>query len=294
MRKRIFTPQLSALKALEASARLGSFTDAALALNVTQGAISHAIKGIEESLGRKLFVRRHQEIVPTRTAMELATTIREALARIDDAFDRAADDGRRLTVKVQPTVAMRWLMPRLSEFRRAHPTVDLRVTIGWDAVDFSTERFDAGIVWDPDPDERVVATKLFESLSVPVASPAYLAGRGISKEPSPDDRIIHNEPSGEAWGRWLRSSGSPYEDFEAAIATDTDDAAIRLAIAGQGITLATTRFIEEDLTAGRLAIVGTGHRWSNGAYWLVAATEHAEDPGFIAFRDWLVEVATQS
>ena len=292
MSKHFHIPPLSALRAIEATARLGSFTRAAEALNVTQGAVSHAIKGVEEALGRRLFLRRHQEIIATRAALDLATAIRESLGRIEDAFARAVDVGARLTVKVQPTVAMRWLMPRLALFKRAHPEIDLRVTIGWDAVDFSTERFDAGIVWEAEPTEGVVITHLFDSDLIAVAAPAYLRERSRGGEPNRADRIIHNEPTGRAWASWLQSAGLPPISASAAmITTDTDDAAIRLASAGQGVTLATTRFVEDDLAAGTLSIVGRGHRSPNGAYYLVGLAERSEEPAFIAFQNWLIEIA---
>jgi LysR family transcriptional regulator, glycine cleavage system transcriptional activator len=292
MGKHFHLPPISALRAIEATARLGSFTRAAEALNVTQGAVSHAIKGVEEALGRRLFLRRHQEIIATRAALDLAAAIRDSLGRIEDAFARAVDVGARLTVKVQPTVAMRWLMPRLAFFKRAHPDIDLRVTIGWDAVDFSTERFDAGIVWDAEPAEGVVITPLFQSDLIAVAAPSYLRERTRGGEPNRADRIIHNEPTGRAWASWLQSAGLPPISASAAmITTDTDDAAIRLASAGQGVTLATTRFVEDDLAANTLAIVGSGHKSPNGAYYLVGLAERSEEPAFLAFRSWLIEMA---
>lgn len=291
MSKRIHIPPLSALRAVEAAVRLGSFTEAAAALSVTQGAVSHAVKNVEETLGRRLFLRRHQEIVPTKVAAELAEAIRESIGRLERAFDRAADDGGRLAVKVQPTVAMRWLMPRLGDFKRAHPGVDLRVAIGWEAVDFKSERFDAGIAWNPEPEEGVVALKLFEAEMIAVAAPSYLAGRAKDREPTRADRIIQNEPTGRTWLSWLDAAGLPSAGFEPTITTDTDDAAIRLALSGQGITLATTRFVADDLALGSLAVVGAGHACQNGAYYLVGLADRAEEPAFVAFRDWLTALA---
>jgi LysR family transcriptional regulator, glycine cleavage system transcriptional activator len=136
-------PPLNAIKAFEAAARLGSFTRAAEELNVTHGAISRQIRVLEDWLGVRLFQRTSRNAVATRTGTDLLAEAGPALDRLANASQRARSSAQArgsLCVSALPTFAMRWLIPRLPEFQRDHPSLELRiVTASTPAEQFSMD-----------------------------------------------------------------------------------------------------------------------------------------------------------
>ena len=162
-----FTPSsvsLNALRAFEASARHLSFTKAAEELCVTQAAISHQVKALEERIGATLFRRTTKGLVLTDEGMALAPTLTESFERMQRLLERF-DGGRMrevLTVGVVGTFAVGWLLPRLNAFREAHPLVDLRLLTNNNKVDLAGESLDFAIrfgdgAWHGVEAERVLA-----------------------------------------------------------------------------------------------------------------------------------------
>src|SRR3954454_2984455 len=137
-------PSLNALRAFEAAARHESFTKAALDLFVTQGAVSHQVKALEEELGLKLFRREHQKLVLTDAGRFYLEAVRDAFDRISDATDRVVQQQNSgvLTVSVSPNFASKWLVPRLGTFVASHPEIDLRISATLHHVDFAREDVD--------------------------------------------------------------------------------------------------------------------------------------------------------
>src|SRR5690349_4764892 len=140
-------PPLNALRAFEAAARHLSFTRAAAELNVTQAAVSHQIRALEERLGRKLFRRVGRTLFLTDAAQIYLTDLRAAFDRIDEATRRleSRDRGGVLNATVLPSFAAMWLLPRLGRFRAAHPEIDVRLSSDSEMVDFARSDFDIGI-----------------------------------------------------------------------------------------------------------------------------------------------------
>src|SRR5690349_16699632 len=140
-------PALNALKAFEAAARHESFTRAAEELFVTQGAVSHQVKALEEQLGVKLFNRERQRLVITEAGREYLTVIRDALDRIAAGTDRLMQrqSAGTLTVSTSPDFAAKWLVYRLGRFAENHPDVDLRVSATLHHVDFAREDVDLAV-----------------------------------------------------------------------------------------------------------------------------------------------------
>ena len=119
-------PPLNALKAFEASARLLSFTKAAAELFVTQAAVSHQIKALETFLGLKLFMRKSRALLLTEEGQSYYLDIKDIFVSIQDSTDRLLAKGAKgtITVAIQPSVAIQWLVPRLTEFNKLHPDID--------------------------------------------------------------------------------------------------------------------------------------------------------------------------
>ena len=140
-------PSLNGLRAFEAAARHLSFTNAASELNVTQTAISHQIRRLEEELGIQLFVRQNRALALTPEAREYLPGVRAAFNDLRLATDRLKrrDDDHVLTVSTLASLAAKWLLPRLSAFQEAHPGIDVRITTSTSLVDFRSGDVDAAI-----------------------------------------------------------------------------------------------------------------------------------------------------
>src|ERR1700684_2543800 len=140
-------PSLNGLRAFECSARLMSFTHAAAELNVTQTAISHQIRRLEDQLGLKLFIRQNRTLALTREAEDYLPSIRSAfddLRRPTERLRRAGNDGR-LTVSTTASLATKWLVSRVAAFQDANPGLEVRITTSTHLVDFGREDVDLGV-----------------------------------------------------------------------------------------------------------------------------------------------------
>src|SRR6202521_6195132 len=140
-------PSLNGLRAFEAAARHLSFTAAATELNVTQTAISHQIRRLEEELGIRLFVRQNRSLTLAPEARDYRAGSRAAFNDLRLATDRLTrkDNDRVLTVSTLASLAAKWLLPRLSTFQQAHPSIDVRITTSTSLVDFQRDDVDAAI-----------------------------------------------------------------------------------------------------------------------------------------------------
>src|SRR5262245_61187968 len=169
-------PPLNALRAFEAAARHGSFTVAADELCVTQGAVSHQVKALEEELGLKLFIREHQRLVLTEAGRLYLETTRDALDRIAAGTERLLQrhSAGTLTVSTSPNFAAKWLVHRLGRFAETHAGIDLRVSASLQHVDFARDDVDFAIrhgigQWPGLHVVRLCVEQLF-----PVCSPALM------------------------------------------------------------------------------------------------------------------------
>ena len=178
-------PSLNGLRAFEAAARHLSFTQAASELNVTQTAISHQIKRLEEELGIPLFIRQNRALTLTPQAKDYLPGIRAAFNDLRLATDRLLrkDDDHVLTVSTLASLAAKWLLPRLTAFQEAHLGIDVRITTSTSLVDFQRDDVDAAIrygrgQWPGVRSDWLMADELF-----PVCSPALLQGNKPLKCP---------------------------------------------------------------------------------------------------------------
>src|SRR5262245_23217906 len=203
-------PALNALKAFEAAARHESFTRAAEELCVTQGAVSHQVKALEQELGIKLFNRERQRLVMTGSGREYLAVVRDALDRIALGTERLLQrrSSGALTISTSPDFAAKWLVHRLGRFAEACPDIDLRVSATMHHVDFAREDVDLAVrhgdgSWTGLHVERLCAEQLF-----PVCSPRLAAARQRLSKPADVLRfpLLHLESSKE-WSRWLDAAG---------------------------------------------------------------------------------------
>src|ERR1700737_4495083 len=188
-------PSLNGLRAFEAAARHLSFTAAATELNVTQTAISHQIRRLEEELGIRLFVRQNRSLALTPEARDYLPGIRAAFNDLRLATDRLTrkDNDHVLTVSTLASLAAKWLLPRLSMFQQAHPGIDVRITTSTSLVDFKTGDVDAAIRYGRGHWPGLRADWLMADELFPVCSPALLAGKKPLQRPEDlaDHVLLH-------------------------------------------------------------------------------------------------------
>jgi LysR family transcriptional regulator, glycine cleavage system transcriptional activator len=184
-------PSLNGLRAFEAAARHLSFTQAASELNVTQTAISHQIRRLEEELGLRLFIRKNRALALTPQARDYLPGVRAAFNDLRLATDRLSrkDDDNVLTVSTLASLAAKWLLPRLSAFQEAHPGIDVRITTSPGLVDFKGGNVDAAIRYGRGHWSGLRADWLMADELFPVCSPVLLKGDKPLK--CPQDLVHH-------------------------------------------------------------------------------------------------------
>jgi LysR family transcriptional regulator, glycine cleavage system transcriptional activator len=289
-------PSLNGLRAFEAAARHMSFTRAAAELNVTQTAISHQIRRLEEQLGTKLFVRRNRALSLTREAREYLPSIRSAFEDLRQATARLRRPEREsvLTVSTTASLATKWLVSRVAAFQDAHPGIAVRISTSAHLVDFQREEVDVAVRygrghWPGLRAEWLMAERLF-----PVCSPALLAAKPL-REPTDlaDHTLLHTSVSREDWQLWLTAAGLPLSiAARRGLTFDQGFMAVQAAVEGLGVALGRTRLVEADLAAGRLVAPFDIALPQGAGYYVVSPVATAESAKVALFRRWLIASAT--
>jgi len=286
-------PPLNALKAFEAAARNESFTRAAEELHVTQGAVSHQVKGLEAMLGLKLFNRERQRLVITEAGRDYLVVLRDALDRIAAGTERLVQRQSTgvLTVSTSPDFAAKWLVHRLGRFVERHPDIDLRVSATMQHVDFAREDVDLAVRHGDGNWVGLAVTRLCAERLFPVCSPKLLAGR--KRAPAADllKFPLLRLADWSTWAKWFAAAG--VADHSAAHGPMLNNASMLIdaAVDGQGVALARTALAATDLINGRLMIpVDLSLRMRN-TYWIVGPKATAAIPKIATFRSWLLAEA---
>jgi LysR family glycine cleavage system transcriptional activator len=251
-------PPLNALKAFEASARLGSYVLAAAELNVTPSAISQHIKKLEDFYGRQLFIRRNNQLLLTdiaRTMLAASTQMMDGLAELTDRL-LGGPVRSNLIVSVLPSVGVRWLNRRLPEFLDAHPDVRLDLRLEEDPVDFFRNRIDVRLCYGEHLYPEFVTVPFRRDRVTAMCRPSLLASHHIdptAPQSLGDDALIHVEwragfSSYPVWSAWFANQGiTRHPRRELGHTTDTSSIAIDLACSGRGIVLGQEMLAETEL-----------------------------------------------
>lgn len=248
-------PSLNGLRTFEAAARLGSFSDAARELSVTHGAVSRGIAALEAWLEVPLFVRAGKRVALTDAGRAYAREIGPAFDRLAMA---TADLLRRrergvLRVDSLPTVAMRWLIPRLPRFQAAHPGVELRLVTSERAPLAEADAFDVAIRRGPERWAGLRATRFLDERATPMCAPSLLRKRALARpEELAKQTWIEIDSRPDAWARWL--SAQRLEGLRPArtLRFDRYFLAIEAARDGLGVVMGSRPILEDDLVTGAL------------------------------------------
>jgi LysR family transcriptional regulator, glycine cleavage system transcriptional activator len=289
-------PSLNGLRAFEAAARHLSFTQAAAELNVTQTAISHQIRRLEEELGIRLFVRQNRALALTPKARDYLPGVRAAFNDLRLATDRLLrkDDDHVLTVSTLASLAAKWLLPRLTAFQEAHPGIDVRITTSTGLVDFKGGDVDAAIRYGRGHWPGLRAEWLMADEVFPVCSPALLSGKRPLRRPEDlrDHVLLHNTNNSDDWRLWLTASGLPSDiSKQPGITFDLILMTVQAAIDGIGIAMGRTSYVQDDIAKGRLVVPFEIALPADAGFYLVSPEATADPPKLRAFRNWLTAAA---
>lgn len=291
-------------RSFEAVVRCGSFTRAADDLCITQGAVSQQVKQFERWTRKPLLVRASRVVIPTPEGRWLATVLTDSLQAIETALVqiRSPDALSALMLSCSPSFAMRWLTPRLGDFYRCLPSVALKVTGEFSAMDAARMaanglsaalRFDLGIYPDLTPRE------ILDDYLVPVASPGFIAEHAEIVTPS-DLRasvLLHDgEPwvgatAHAEWARWFDGVKvpSPQEGLDGGRQFNMSLLAIEAALSGQGIAMGRLALVLEDLLSGRLCAPFPQFVRSQASYYFLTSGHSPEAMEHV--HEWLASQA---
>lgn len=281
---------LNALRAFEASARHLNFTRAAKELNVTQGAVSRQIALLEDQLQVTLFRRLYRRLSLTSQGQTLFAPLNQALKSISQAVDSLKHQTRDLSLKVHPTFAIRWLIPRLHKFQTSFPDIQVRFTTSNMNADFKYEHFDLAITYRGKKTSGVKRIKILEEQLTPVCSPRLLETDSPLKVKKDliHHRLLHNSHDQREWRAWADQTGTRGLSFEKGQFFEIDDAALQAATAGLGIALGDRLLVKEDLISGRLVEPFEYTKVKTGSYYFTWPDRYSEKPGLMEFKDWLI------
>jgi LysR family glycine cleavage system transcriptional activator len=298
----VHLPSLNGLCAFEAAARHGSFARAAADLHVTKSAVSHRIRRLEEQLGVPLFTRRTRGLVLTPEGQAYLPDVRAAFANLRAAtVDLLRPQrGHILKVSATPTLAAKWLVPRLAGFNAEHPGIDVRINTSMRLVDFAREGMDMAIrygrgVWPGLRTDRLPMTDEF----FPVCSPALLRGPVPLRAPGDlaSHTLLYVDYERIEWRLWLDAAGVLPEVTRnltrRGLTFDDAYMALQAAVGGLGVALGYGPYVEADIAAGRLVAPFDVSLPSSAGFdaYVVCPEAMARERDISVFRDWLLTSA---
>lgn len=294
-------PPLNMLKAFEAAGRLLSVTHAARELSVTQSAVSHQIKALEEWVGLALVARDGRRLALTAPGAALLPGITNALDLMAQSVAGIERLSRRdtLVVNATSTLASQWLIPRLSGFCAQRPGLDVQLVTTAGQLDFEPAQYDVSIRCFADADLSALSERagwrdvsmgafIPEKLT-PVCSPALLAGSRAMKSTKGLARhtLLHSRSTPLAWHQWLQEAGEPGLQPAGDLVFDHAHLSVQAAIQGLGVALGNPRFLGDSITSGLLVMPFADLLSGEKSYYWLRPARAVPDPASVAFCDWL-------
>ena len=289
-----------ALRTFEAVARLLNFRAAAQELALTQPAVSRQIQALEDEVGVRLFLRHTRAVELTGAGSQLLAAVAQALPRLYTAVRQIRQSAGRRSVALTTfaSFASLWLIPRMEQFQRDHPDIDIRIDASDAPVDLDLADLDLALRHGPSRTMPAGATRLFGEELTPVASPWLLR----SAAPVRDARdlvqfaLIEDAYSTHqewlTWRTWFDRHGCADLQPKRWLYFNYSYQMVQAALSGQGIVLARLPLVAENIARGDLVEVLPGLRVASPwAYWLVPGPRGAQRPEIVAFVEWLLAQA---
>lgn len=293
MSKRL--PPLNALRVFDSAACHLSFTKAAEELFVTQAAVSHQIKTLEEFLGLKLFRRRNRSLLLTEEGQSYYLDIKEIFSSINEATRKllARSAKGALTVSLSPSFAIQWLVPRLSGFNQAYPGIDVRIQAVDREEDKLADDVDVAIFYGRGNWTGLRTDRLYAEYLIPVCAPSLLTGEKPLKTPS--DLIYHtllHDTSRRDWQAYVRQLEIQNQiNVQQGPIFSHSSMVIQAAVHGQGVALVNNVMARSEIESGRLVRPFQDVLVSKNAFYLVCQDSQAELGKIAAFRQWILSQA---
>ncbi|MDM3887744.1 LysR substrate-binding domain-containing protein [Pseudomonas sp. BCRC 81390] len=276
-------PLLNAFRYFDIAARTESFVRAAAHLHVTHGAVSRQVRLLEKSLGVELFERRNRAIFLTPAGRTLYNTTQAIFEQLEGAVQRLQQQDREnvLVLSCEPTIAMRWLIPRLPRFHAAHPDLQLHLVAAGGPLDFTRSGVDLAIRRDDFHwGNQLHSVKICDEWIGPVCHPTASASLD-------GQRLLHSSTRPAAWPTWLRLSGqqarhaerSDYEHFYLSI---------QAASAGLGLAMASALMVLDEL-ANRQLQAPFGFVRDGSAYHLLSPLPWHDGDKRQRFAAWVTD-----
>jgi LysR family glycine cleavage system transcriptional activator len=295
-------PSIDSLYVFAVAARHLSFTAAAAELHRTQSAVSHRVKALEAEIGAQLFERGARGLELTAPGRALARQVDQAISDISRTLaelSRAAEP-RKLRITLLPSVASRWLMPRLPRFLEQHADIEVQVIADARVLDLRAERIDLAIRFGHGRYRGHVATLLMGDRVLPVCAPQLVAGRVIAtidallELPLLHDSGAEGDGSLSDWHSWLDQLGRPEAPHHGGQRFSHAGLAIEAAVLGLGVALARLSLVTDYLASGALICPLALSTATAFAYHLVALPQVAGLPEVVLFSNWLRTEARQT
>ncbi len=282
------------MRAFEAAARHLSFTLAAHELHVTQAAVSHQIKSLEDHLGVPVFKRLNRALVLTSAGQALFPAVSEALDIMASAVDRLHNQDRsgELTITTIDSFAATWLVPKLGRFRRSNPDIDVRITTTDTSVDFARVNVDMAIRYGAGGWPGVSVERLMTEEVFPVCAPSLLqSGPPLCCPADLKNHTLLHDDLRMDWRMWLMAAGEDDVDAGKGPGYQHSNLVLLAAEQGDGVALARSVLVQDALAAGRLVKPFDITMPTEYAYYMVCPHENLDRPKVKAFRQWLIEEA---
>ncbi|QDP01716.1 transcriptional regulator GcvA [Thalassotalea sp. PS06] len=287
-------PPLNALKAFEASARHLSFTKAADELFVTQAAVSHQIKSLENHLGIKLFMRKNRALLLTEEGQSYYLDIKDIFSSLQDATQRllARNSKGAINVSIHTSLAIQWLVPRLSDFNRLYPDIDVRISADDRDDGTLTEDVDIAFYYGRGNWPGIIADKMMTEYLQPLCSPTLL--NDLSKEgqlASIKDlcrQTLLHDTSRRDWKRFFKNISLTSQNLDSGPIFSHSALVLQAAIHGQGIALGNNLLAKPEIEAGRLIAPFSEILVNKDAFYIVCRSPLQEGGRIAQFREWVL------
>lgn len=283
---------LNALRAFEAAARHLSFTRAAIELNVTQAAVSHQVKLLEQRLGVTLFRRLPRGLMITEEGLALLPALQDSFDRMAAMLERFEDGHVREVLKLGAvgTLAVGWLLPRLADFREKYPFIDLRLSTNNNRVDIAAEGLDYTIKFGNGAWHDIEAEALFEAplsvLSIPSIARQLKAPEDVAHQ------TLLRSYRADEWPSWFEAAGVDPPPIRGMV-FDSSVLMVEAALQGAGVALAPPLMFSRQFAAGIIE-QPFDITISRGSYWLTRLKSRSVTPAMEMFRNWLAGMAAET
>ena len=289
-------PSLNYLHTFESVARHLSFTNAAKELCVTQAAVSHQIRALEEHLGVRLFHREKRKVLLSEEGLKLLPSVVSGLQGIADSLESIHnyDSEDTLVVGVGSSFSANWLVHRLGTFYQQYPEVNLHLKITNNDPDFAADETDMAVVWGKGDWEGLMCEQLMVVEFTPVCSPELLKNSQPLRTP---EDLIHypllDDSDYESWQEWLEEAGIPERKYKRRMVIRDSNVLIHSALDGHGIALCAVGIVQEYLDSGRLVRPFDLSITGGGFFFLVYPEKALRKPLVRLFKDWLISEVTK-